>query len=143
MGKRLPLKAAHAAVDAALERAAADGLRIAVAVVDARGADILVARGDGAPWFSPGVARAKAASSTAFRVPSDAMQGIRETYPDLFALIDDQVPHRLTTLPGGLPVRHDGELLGAIGVSGATAEQDVECAQAALDALAVLLASGS
>jgi len=131
MGKRLPLEAARAAVDAALDRAAADGLRVSVALVDARGADILVVRADGAPWFSPGVARAKARTSTDLRGPSEAMAGLRETYPDLFTLVDDQVPYRLTTLPGGLPLKRDGELVGAIGVSGASAEQDVRCAEAA------------
>lgn len=135
MARKLSLQAARAAADAALDRAAADGLKVAVALVDARGADILVVRADGAPWFGPDVARAKARSSTAFRAPSEAMSGIRETYPDLFAIIDDQVPFRLTTLPGGLPVKHEGELLGAIGVSGATADQDVECARAAAAAL--------
>ncbi|MEO3783653.1 heme-binding protein [Actinocorallia sp. B10E7] len=137
MGKKLPLQAARAAVDAALECAAADGLRVSVALVDAGGADILVVRADGAPWFTPEVARAKARTSTAFRGPSEAMAGLRETYPDLFALVDDQVPYRLTTLPGGLPLRHDGELVGAIGVSGASPEQDVQCAEAARAAFAV------
>ena len=37
---------------------------------------------------------------------------------------------------GGLPIRtQNGDLLGAIGVSGATGDQDEECAQAALDAI--------
>jgi len=89
--KRLQLKEAQAVVDAALEKAAADGLKVAVAVVDAKGADLLVVRGDGAPWFSPGVARAKAASSVAFRAPSDAFEPLRESYPDLFTLIDAHI----------------------------------------------------
>jgi uncharacterized protein GlcG (DUF336 family) len=37
---------------------------------------------------------------------------------------------------GGLPITHDGKVIGAIGVSGVTAEQDGMIAQAGLDALA-------
>ena len=42
----------------------------------------------------------------------------------------------LVPFAGGLPIRtQNGDLLGAIGVSGATGDQDEECAQAALDAI--------
>jgi uncharacterized protein GlcG (DUF336 family) len=40
---------------------------------------------------------------------------------------------------GGLPIIHEGQVLGGIGVSGATAQQDAQIAQAALDAMARLL----
>ena len=40
---------------------------------------------------------------------------------------------------GGLPIIHEGQVLGGIGVSGATAQQDAQIAQAALDAMARLV----
>ena len=46
----------------------------------------------------------------------------------------------LVPFAGGLPIRTDkGDLLGAIGVSGASSDQDEECAQAAIDAVRDLL----
>ncbi|MGI9334943.1 MAG: GlcG/HbpS family heme-binding protein [Gammaproteobacteria bacterium] len=41
--------------------------------------------------------------------------------------------------PGGLPIKAGDVLVGAIGVSGATGDQDEECAQAGLDAVAEML----
>ncbi len=45
-----------------------------------------------------------------------------------------QVP-RLTLIGGGVPITVDNAVVGAIGVSGGTVDQDVECAHAALRAL--------
>ena len=63
MSNELVLGAARAAVDAATTAAQADGTAISVVVVDHRGYDVLAQRGDGAPWFTVGVARAKAATA--------------------------------------------------------------------------------
>jgi uncharacterized protein GlcG (DUF336 family) len=47
------------------------------------------------------------------------------------------VPHipRIVTFGGGLPIRSGDAVVGAIGVSGGTVEQDIACAQAGLDAV--------
>ncbi|MGI9283783.1 MAG: GlcG/HbpS family heme-binding protein, partial [Pseudomonadales bacterium] len=42
---------------------------------------------------------------------------------------------RFITFGGGLPIRLEGELIGSVGVSGASEEQDQMCAQAALTAI--------
>ncbi|MDN4161764.1 GlcG/HbpS family heme-binding protein [Nocardioides abyssi] len=128
--------AAEAAVVAALAAARADGLAVSVAVVDERGADLVVVRDDGAAWFTPGVARAKAATSAAMRAPTAALGELRAAYPELADLVDDQLPHRFTTLPGGVPLVLGGRHVGAVAVSGAHPDQDVACAEAAARALA-------
>lgn len=114
--------------EAALAAAAARGLRVAVAVVDERGHDLVVVRGDGAAWFTPAVARTKAATAVAMRSATGELAGLREAYPELFDLVSTQVAHPLTSLPGGLPLMADGRCLGAVGVSGAHPDDDVACA---------------
>lgn len=135
MTRELRLDEARAMAEAALARAAQEGLRVSVAVVDALGRDVLVVRGDGATWFTPEIARCKARTAAAFRRDSADVTALRENYPDVFDLAGDQLPFRPTTLPGGLLLEHDGTLLGAIGVSGATPIQDVQCAKAGIAVL--------
>lgn len=132
---RLGLATVRVAVDAALEAARQGGNRVSVAIVDARGHDLLVVRDDGAAWFTAGVARAKAATSALVGIPTTAYSGLADAHPALAELIDGQAAQSLTTLPGGLPVIVDGEVVGGIGVSGAQPEQDVEYAQAGLAAV--------
>ncbi|MEV8633773.1 heme-binding protein [Streptosporangium sp. NPDC051023] len=136
MARELTLALARVAVEAALTRATQDGLRVSVAVVDALGRDVLVVRSDGATWFTPEVARSKARTAAAFRRDSASLAGLKESYPEVFTLAGDQVPFRPTTLPGGILLELDGEIVGAIGVSGATPAQDVLCAEAGSDACA-------
>ncbi len=136
MAQELRLDRARVAVEAALARAARDDLRVSVAVVDAMGRDVLVVRGDGATWFTPEVARCKARTAAAFRRDSAALAGLRDSYPEVLALAGDQLPFRPTTLPGGILLELGGEIVGAVGVSGATPAQDVMCAEAARDACA-------
>jgi uncharacterized protein GlcG (DUF336 family) len=65
---------------------------------------------------------------------------------DFFKRIKDDpalvagLPHipRIVTFGGGLPILIDGAIVGSIGVSGGSVEQDIACAQAALDAIAKL-----
>ncbi|MBC9735197.1 GlcG/HbpS family heme-binding protein [Nocardioides marmotae] len=131
----LDLSAAEAVAQAALAAARAAGVRVSVAVVDARGADLVVLRDDGASWFTPGVARAKAGTAAAMAAPTAALGDLRTAYPELADLVDDQLPHRFTTLPGGVPLTRDGRTVGAVGVSGAHPDQDVACAEAGAAAL--------
>jgi glc operon protein GlcG len=126
---------ASAAVDAALRHAQELGLRVSVAVVDAGGWEVLVARGDGTPVFTPGIARVKAATAVAFRRPSAELRQMRETRPEVLEVAGAQLRFRPTDLGGGLPVWQDGEVVAGVGVSGATPEEDTACAEAAVAVL--------
>lgn len=127
---------AQALVQSVLESAAQLRLRVSVAVVDERGFDLLVVRGDGASWFTPDVARTKARTAAAFVRPSESLLELRAAHPDLFVLLGEGLPFSPTPLPGGLPVQLGDRLVGGLGVSGATPDQDVELAVSALSALA-------
>lgn len=120
---------ARSVVDAAISTAEESGAAISVAVVDARGHDVLVFRADGAGWFTPGVARAKAGTAAAMGRTTRALGALNEAFPELLPLVGQQLPYTLTTLPGGVPLRIDGLVVGAIGVSGAHPDVDERCAE--------------
>jgi glc operon protein GlcG len=123
----LDLATARALVDAVVAEATSRGLAISCSVADAQGLEVCTARMDGAPWFTPEVARVKARTSVALGRPSGDVADLAAEYPNLVELIGDQLPFRPTTLPGGIPF--DG---GAIAVSGAHPDDDVALARHAI-----------
>lgn len=127
---------ARTAADAALHTAHDLGAAISVAVVDARGHDLLVVRSDKATWFTAGVARTKAATAAAMGASTRELGPVSEAYPELLPLVSQQLTHTVTTLPGGVPLRIAGVVVGAIGVSGAHPDVDEQCAQSGAGSLA-------
>jgi len=125
---------ARSAAEAAICAARQDGKNISVAIVDSKGHDVLVVR-DGATWFTPGVARAKAATAALMAMPTTAYAELSEKFPELASAIDAQTKQSLTSLPGGLPLIDKGVVIGGIGVSGATPDQDVIYAETGAGAL--------
>ena len=110
---------AMALVSAAVELALADGVAVSVAVVDDAGGLLAFQRMQGAPRFSADFAVAKARTSAAFSVPTSNLE---ELYADRPAFAHSFVAQGSYFLGrGGLPIFRDGSLIGAIGVSGATA----------------------
>jgi uncharacterized protein GlcG (DUF336 family) len=106
-----------------------------VAVVDEGGLLIALGRMDGAPPISPQIAESKAVGAALWHREGDALAQVNRERPAFFAQVD-----RLARLPimpglGSLLVRRGGGVLGAVGVSGALAEQDRDCAEAGLAAL--------
>ncbi|MFD4295361.1 heme-binding protein [Rhodococcus sp. NPDC058505] len=138
MNNVLNLVRARAAVDAAFAAAAQQDKRVSVVVVDDRGHDVLAARSDGAPWFTAGVARAKAATAAAMGAASGDLAGLKVAHPELLELIGAQAAHPMTTLPGGVPIRLAGTVVGAIGVSGAEPDEDAAYARAGYAAVKAL-----
>jgi len=102
-----------------------------IAVVDTGGALILLRRQDTAAAVTAEVAALKAKSALRTGAPTQALATMGQDPPtrDLFLLL------QLTDDPGGLPLKINGRAVGAIGVSGGTAEQDIGCATAASGAL--------
>jgi uncharacterized protein GlcG (DUF336 family) len=125
---------ARVAVDAAGARAEALGVPVNIAVVDLAGGLLAFARLDGAPLLSGSIAQDKAYTVAAFNgVPTHAWFGLIEAEPAL----REGIVHRdrLVIFGGGVPVTVDGTLVGAVGVSGGTAEQDREIAEAGASAV--------
>ena len=100
-----------------------------IVIVDASGVDIASVRMTGAKVLSLKSARAKARTAASIGAPTDT---IPETVRPLIALATDG---DVTGLPGGLPIRVDGDLVGGIGVGSGTGAQDIDVARAALTAI--------
>lgn len=129
----LTAAAAHAAVGAAVAKATELGVAINVCVVDAGGNQIAFLRGDGAFLPSGRIARDKAYTAAGFGVPTGALYDALSGDAPVLAGISAQPGVAL--FQGGLPIRSKGELVGGIGVSGASAQQDEICAKAGLSAI--------
>lgn len=130
----MDLAQAQAALAAVVSRAGALGVSVSCSVVDGAGLEVLTARMPGAPSFTPHVARTKARTAVALRMDSADVAGLAAAYPDLIPVIDEQMPFTVTTLGGGVLVKAGNAVLGAVGVSGATPEQDIDCARAGVAA---------
>jgi glc operon protein GlcG len=127
----LTLAAAKAMAAAAETFALARGWTVVIAVVDHSGGLILLHCLDDTQPASQEIAVEKARTAARMRRPTkaleDAIAGGRTAILTLGAVV----------LEGGLPVRVEGQVVGAIGVSGMTSSQDGEVAEAGLQALRV------
>jgi len=134
-GRSLTLAGARKALDAALAKAEGMGLRFCIAVTDTSGEPVATARMDGAPRLSAGIALNKAFTVAGFGgMPSGNWWNLIKDEPSLVHGIT-HTP-RLIVFGGGVGIFVDGELVGAIGVSGGSADQDTEVAKAGADAIA-------
>ncbi len=129
----LNMEEAQNLVVAAHDRARQEGLRVAVAVVDEGGTLIALARMDGAPPLASQIAEAKAVGAALWHREGDSLAEVYQQRAKFFEQVDRLV--RVPMIPGlgSLLVRRGGQVLGAVGVSGAAPEQDKACAQAGLD----------
>lgn len=125
----LSFGAAQRVVDAAVAAARDRRVAVCIAVSDVSGEPIVTVRMDGAPRLSADVARDKAYSVTAFNgMPTDQWWPAIADDP---ALVHGFVKTRqLVVFGGGVPVRVNGKLVGAVGVSGGSTDQDREIAAA-------------
>jgi len=126
-------EAALAAVHAAVKAGAALGCKVNAAVVDGGGHLVAFLRANGAFLHSVDIAQDKAYTAVSFGMPSGRLYELIQDNP---ALRDGMAQReRLVAFAGGFPIVLDGNLIGGIGVSGASEEQDCACAQAGLAAI--------
>jgi uncharacterized protein GlcG (DUF336 family) len=123
---------AMAMVDRAVTKATELGVPQVVAVLDESGLLKAFCRMDGAALVAIETAQHKAFTAL-YGLPSGALFDAIKTDPALLTSMP-QVP-RFTLIGGGFPVAVGNTVVGAIGVSGGTVDQDVACAHAALRAL--------
>ena len=132
-GPNVSHEQARTVVAAAIADARKQSLPMAVAVVDTAGQLVAFERMDNTQTGSTLVAQDKATSAAMFRRPTKAFQD---------AVAGGGAGLRILTLrganaiEGGLPLVVDAKIIGAIGVSGGSAEQDGVVAKAGTDALA-------
>lgn len=120
----LTLDDATALCRAAREAASDLGVPMSFAVMDPAGHLVALNRMDGAPWISAEVAQGKAWTSAAYGMPSAGQRAKLEPMPNFSAALTAMTHGRFTPQTGAVPVYRDGVLLGALGASGGTGEQD-------------------
>jgi len=99
-------------------------------VCDAGGSLLAFNRIEGASAVSAIVSQGKAAASAGFGRASGALQADSPVIQAIIANMGGRMLGRMLPAQGAVPLHKNGELVGAIGGSGATAQQDEECAQA-------------
>ncbi len=127
--------AALAAVQAAAAHGRSIGKSVVAAVVDVGGDLMACLRADGAYSASVGIARDKAYTAATFGIATDELGKALSGNPVLL----DGIALRpgVILFAGGLPIIVDGEVAGAIGVSGGSEDDDRNCAKAGLAALGI------
>ena len=127
--KSLTLEAAQKIAAASLVEARANNWNVIIAVVDEGGHLITLNRMETAQYGSIDVAIGKAKTAAAFRRPTKVLEDVAKTRPTLSTIANAYL------LEGGVPITYNGQVIGAVGVSGATSQQDAQVAEAGINSL--------
>jgi uncharacterized protein GlcG (DUF336 family) len=131
----LTLKTAQAMAEAADKKATAMGIKVHIAIVDDGGNLKYFLRQDGAALVAEKIAQMKAFTSVAMEKSTAEVGEISKGVTPGIELVPN-----LIKFGGGLPIKNSkGQILGGIGVSGASKEDDETVAQAGLDAVKAML----
>ncbi len=131
-GAPISLEQAKKVLGGAEAEAKKNNWNVVISVVDPGGQLVAMSRLDNTQFGSIEVAREKAYSAVAFRRPTKAFQdAVAQGGENLRILrLSGASP-----LEGGIPIVVDGKIIGAVGVSGVTSQQDGQIARAGLEAL--------
>ena len=130
----LTLAAARRMVAAAEEVARRLRVAMSVAVVDAGDQLVAFERMDAADLVTIGLARDKAFSALMNRMPTRDLAPLVQPGAEFYGY-DSLVGGRMVVFAGGMPLELGGVLVGAVGVSGGSADEDQQAADAAVAAL--------
>jgi glc operon protein GlcG len=131
-GPPITLAQAKKVMEGAEAEAMKNKWNVVITILDSGGNLVMTHRMDGTQFGSVEVARDKAYSAVAFRRPTKAFQDAVEKGGANLRIL------RLTgasPLEGGVPIVVNGQLVGGIGVSGVTSEQDAQIANAGIASL--------
>jgi uncharacterized protein GlcG (DUF336 family) len=131
----LSLTDAEQLVAAALSQGQGLGKALSVAVVDAGGFLVLVKRADGARPLTPRIAIAKAYSAAVMQRPTVMLRDWAASNPTFFASLSQMADQPIVATEGGVTIKRDGDIIGGLGVSGGTGEEDQRVCEQVLGAL--------
>ncbi len=133
MSSYVTLDVAQAVIEAARKRAVKIGAPMNIAVVDEGANLVAFARMDGSWLGSIDIAQNKAFTARAFDITTKELGKLGQPGQPLFG-IDASNENRVVIFAGGIPLKADGKVVGAVGASGGQPDQDHEVAQAGVDA---------
>lgn len=131
----LTLAKAQAILAGALDYARAQSLKpLAVIVLDPGGHPIAFARADGASFARLDIAKAKAWGALGMDADTSVLAERAKGNPTFFQSVSVALEGRIAFSPGGVLVKVDGQIVGAVGISGDTGENDELAARAGIAA---------
>lgn len=131
----LTLAIARAIIRHILDQAAAEGLKpLSAVVVDAGGHPLAFERADGASPLRFAIAHGKANGAVMMGIGSRAIFERAEAQPYFIQAMNALCDGALVPSPGGVLIRKSGAVIGAVGVTGDTGDNDERCAIAAIKA---------
>lgn len=131
----LTLDTARKILDAAFAKAGELKLKpLVVTILDARGVLKLAAAQDGTSLMRAEIAHGKAYGALALGMGSRALFQRAQEQAYFVSAVNTMAQGRLIPVPGGVLIQDGGVLLGAVGVSGDTSDNDEVCAIAGIEA---------
>jgi len=131
----MDFEAALALVQMAKDIGRANGVEPSVAILDAAGHPVLIARGKPEAWHGPYLAQGKARLAAAFRKPTSMLLEQWADRPLFAQSLTEVIPGGVTLNKGGYPLYSGGVCVGAIGVGGGSPDVDDLVARKASEAL--------
>jgi uncharacterized protein GlcG (DUF336 family) len=139
----LTLDVARKIHDAALEKAVEKKLKpVVITILDARGAVKVTAAQDGTSLLRAEVAHGKAFGALAMGMGSRALYQRAQEQAYFIDAVNTLAQGRLVPVPGGVLIKDGTTLLGAVGVSGDTSDNDEICAIAGIEAVGLKANAG-
>lgn len=130
----LTLDVAQSIIRTCLATAGAMALKpLTVAVVDAGGHLKALARQDGTSTLRPEIAQGKAKGAIAMGLGSRALFERAQAQPSFIQAMNGLAGGALVPVPGGVLIRRGEEIIGAVGVTGDTSDNDERCAMTAIE----------
>ena len=136
MKSELTLEQANKIIQDALRKGRELDLNpLTIAVLDSGGHIKAIQRQDGATFLRPQIAIGKAWGSIALGMASRTLFSMAEERPMFMNSLINLSSQRLVPVPGGVLIKNNaGEVLGAVGITGDTSDNDEACAIAAIEA---------
>lgn len=132
--RSIGVEAAQRIIEAAFREAESIGIKVAVCVLDESGLLKAFARADGAALVNIQSAQDKAYTAVGFGIASHQWYPMIKDDPALLHGVPAAID-RVVIFGGGVPIKVDGFLVGAVGVGGGTHEQDRQIAEAGVRVL--------
>lgn len=107
---------------------------ITIAVLDSGGFLIALAREDGTSNLRPDIAQGKARGAIGMGLGSRALYERAQSQPYFIQAMNSIAEGSLVPVPGGVLIKEDGQVLGAVGITGDSSDNDETCAIAAIEA---------
>ncbi len=139
----LKLNEAQKMAETCLSIAAEMGLKpLTVAIIDAAGQLKVLLRQDGTSTLRADIAQGKAKGAIALGMGSRAIFERAKEQPYFIQAVNALASGALVPVPGGVLIRRDGQIIGAVGITGDSSDNDETCAKRAIEAAGLTADAG-